>query len=94
MANESLRGELDNLHNELSNLEGLDAPTLESLKKVAEDINKLLSQQQQTTGDAEQPEVQGIREHLDDLAIRFDTEHPHIAGLLARLTDALGNIGI
>jgi len=93
MANESLRGELENLHNELSNLEGLDAPTLESLKKVAEDINKLLSVQQQTS-QAELHEVQGIREHLDDLAIRFDTEHPQIAGLLARLTDALGNIGI
>ena len=93
MANESLRGELENLHNELSNLEGLDAPTLESLKKVAEDIDKLLSQQQQA-GEEEQHELQGIREHLDDLAIRFDTEHPQIAGLLARLTDALGNIGI
>ena len=93
MANETLRGELENLHNELSNVEGLDASTLESLKKVAEDINTLLSQQQQTNDQTAQ-EAQGILQHIDELAIRFDTEHPQIAGLLARLTEALGNIGI
>ena len=93
MTNETLRGELDNLHNELSNVEGLDASTLESLKKVADDINKLLSRQEATRDEAGH-DVQGILQHIDDLAIRFDTEHPRISGLLARLTEALGNIGI
>ncbi|WP_442483759.1 DUF4404 family protein [Aeoliella sp. SH292] len=85
---DKLRGELTKLHQELSTVETVDAPTKEMLVTVMQDIAHLLTGDKPTGENA--PSSDSLREMMTD----FEAEHPQLAQALGRLADGLANLGI
>jgi hypothetical protein len=85
---ETLRRNLDRLHDELKSGRPLDPETREMLETVARDIERTLHGEQ---------DADSVRERLDRLegaALRFEAEHPSFARVLTEITDALTKIGV
>jgi septal ring factor EnvC (AmiA/AmiB activator) len=81
----SLKQQLSDLHDQLSKLESPDAETRQMLGVVLADISRLLH-----TNDSTESAV----EKIDDVAARFDVNHPALSNALRQLVDALGKAGI
>ena len=77
---EKLRLELDSTAN------NLDGQLHTALKEVADDIETAL-------GD-DPVEVRSGKEQLQEMAVKFETDHPRLANILGELTDALSKMGI
>ena len=77
---EKLRLELDSTAN------NLDGQLHAALKEVADDIETAL-------GD-EPVEVRSRKEQLQEMAVKFETDHPRLANILGELTDTLSKMGI
>ena len=87
MHKENLRENLNKLRLELdSTVSSLDDQLHTALKEIADDIEIAL-------GD-EPVEVQSGREQLQEMAVKFETDHPRLAKLLGELTDTLNKMGI
>jgi len=85
---ETLKRNLDLLHEELRTARSLDPETREMLEKVAHDIERTLRGEH---------DAESVRERLDGLegaALRFEAEHPAFSRLLTEITDALTKIGV
>jgi len=85
MTSADLHELLRRLHEELGKAGPLDAESRELLGVVARDIDEV---------SAPKP---GVAEHvpaLEQLAVRFESEHPAAARALRQLVDALGKAGI
>jgi hypothetical protein len=85
---ETLRRNLDRLHEELASGRALDPETREMLETVANDIERTLRGEH---------DADSVRERLDRLegaALRFEAEHPSFARVLTEVTDALTKIGV
>jgi hypothetical protein len=85
---QTLKRNLDRLHDELRSTRPLDPETREMLETVARDIERTL----QGEHDAD-----SVRERLDRLeraALRFEAEHPAFSSILSEITDALAKIGV
>lgn len=95
MDSDSLKTELNELHQELARELAepgtLDPETLNSLKRVAGDIERLI-QRQQRSETIEDSEVD--THSLEAMAVAFEVEHPHLAAVLNRVNYLLGNMGI
>ena len=91
MEKSELLNHLKQLHDELSKEERIDdEDTLRLLRALTDDLDKL------HLGDKEPgPEaVQPIATRLRDVILKFETEHPKLAGLIEKVTTGLANIGI
>ncbi len=89
MSQESLRELLGRVHERLSQSDRVDAESRELLVTLTHDIDRALGGDQQLAGD------QGPPVHrLEELAVRFEAEHPALARALRQLIDALGKAGI
>ncbi len=87
MHKENLRVTLEKLRLELnSSVHNLDDQLHATLKEVADDIETAL-------GD-EPVEVRPGKEQLQEMAVKFETDHPRLANILGELTDALSKMGI
>ena len=86
MNNPDLRGLLGQLHTRLSHAKSLDAESRQLLLTVAADIEKALAGNDGAAIAPEQP--------LDTLAVRFEADHPALAGVLRQIMDTLGKAGI
>jgi hypothetical protein len=89
MSDESLRDLLERLHDRLGGEGALDARSRELLKTLMHDIERALAQpggKPEKKLDAEQ--------RLEALAVKFESDHPALAGVLRQLMDALGKAGI
>jgi len=81
---------LKTLHEELSQGEQIDPPTLDLLKTVTVDIQRLLERSGNVPANDTEPVVNGLQE----LLLRFEGKHPRLATLIEQVTDGLANLGI
>ncbi len=87
MHRKNLRETLKKLRLELdSTVNSLDGQLHAALEEVADDIETAL-------GD-EPVEVRSGKEQLQEMAVKFETDHPRLANILGELTDALSKMGI
>jgi len=87
MHKQNLRVTLEKLRLELdSTVNSLDDQLHTALKEVADDIETAL-------GD-EPIEVRSGKEQLQEMAVKFETDHPRLANILGELTDTLSKMGI
>jgi hypothetical protein len=70
----------------LSHAKSLDAESRQLLLTVAADIEKALAGNDGAAIVREQP--------LETLAVRFEADHPALAGVLRQIMDTLGKAGI
>jgi hypothetical protein len=89
MSNESLRELLERVHQRLSGDGALDARSREMLKTLMHDIERALSQQDSKAG-----QKTDATPRLEALAVKFESDHPALAGILRQLADTLGKAGI
>jgi len=101
---ESLQVLLAKVHERLSESGWLDESSQAQLRQIESDIERALQQQKVAskapivapapvaTGEASEEEDHGSR--LEELAVRFEAEHPSLAASLRQLTDLLGKAGI
>jgi hypothetical protein len=86
MSSQDLRGLLGQLHTRLTHAKSLDAESRKLLLTVAADIEKALAGND-VAAVAPQPP-------LESLAVRFEADHPALAGVLRQIMDTLGKAGI
>ncbi len=92
MDNAHLLDTLTTLRSQLSGTGEIDADTQMMLQSVTADIQKLLESRTAigATDDSETSFSERLRESL----IALEARHPHVGGLLNRITDGLANMGI
>lgn len=86
MPKELLIRDLDRLRAELAASHELDAATRESLATLAEDIERILGQDQEAE--------QSLLDRARAAALQFEAEHPRLARALSEITDTLAKLGI
>ncbi|HWQ31921.1 MAG TPA: DUF4404 family protein [Blastocatellia bacterium] len=90
MERQRLQDRLRELHAELQSAASPDAGERELLSRLAEDIRRLL--------DHEAGEVPsgatGLRQRLEEAALRLEASHPRTTVLIGRVIDTLVQMGI
>ena len=86
MSNPDLQELLAQLHERLAHAKSLDSDSRKLLVTVATDIEAALSGDETLNIATEQP--------LETLAVRFEADHPALAGVLRQIMDTLGKAGI
>jgi hypothetical protein len=85
MSGQDLHALLAELHLRLKRARSLDSESRQLLATVARDIEQALENDDPSTVSAEPVEA---------LAVRFEAEHPSLAGVLRQIMDTLGKAGI
>ncbi|MCD8523396.1 MAG: DUF4404 family protein [Saccharospirillaceae bacterium] len=83
MPQQDLKQQLQQLHETLQQNPQLDDGSLKLLQSIARDIDAM-----------ENSDAADIGERVQEQAIRFEQEHPTIAGVLRQIVDTLGRIGV
>jgi hypothetical protein len=91
MNGDSLRLKLERIHESLATAEGLDDSTVEAMKTVAADIQRIIDAPDESDMT---DELTTIRQRVHDMVDEFETKHPHITDVLSQITDLLASIGI
>ena len=86
---DKIRAALNDLEGELSGLDELDAPTRAMLEEARHEIETALAKQ-----DPVQIEHESLVDRLETAAQTFQASHPTLAGVVQRMIDALGQLGI
>lgn len=84
---DEMRELLRELRAQLAGAERVDPILRDLLREVEEEIHDVLERP-----DAD--ETRSLVDRLSDLALRFETDHPTIAGTINQLTHALSSMGI
>jgi hypothetical protein len=85
MSDEDLRDLLAQLHARLGRAKSLDGQSRKLLTTVARDIETALG-----TGTTPKSKL----EPIEQLAVRFEADHPAVADVLRQIVDTLGKAGI
>ena len=85
-----LRERLDELHEELSQTESVDAESRKALVDVLDDIRELLERNDEGAS----KRLGSLSQRLSDTTHEFEESHPKLAEALGRVVDALANLGI
>jgi hypothetical protein len=85
MTSPDLRALLAQLHERLGATRSLDAESRTMLATVARDIEQALHNDDASAVAAEP---------VEELAVRFEADHPSLAGVLRQIIDTLGKAGI
>ena len=85
MERETVRARLAQIHDELSKAHAAAPETREQLDSVLPDVKRL------TEGGSQD---ESLKERLERVAVRFEANHPTVAGSVRRLVDLLGEVGI
>jgi len=88
MNEKSLRELLNSLHEVLENTEKVDPETLELVRELDEDINRLVE-----NGSAED-EFDNVVDRAKSVETRFAVDHPVAERFLREIIDALSRVGI
>lgn len=80
--------QIQTLHRQLAELHQVDSDTQEQLLILQADINRLLTDEAEASGDHSPAEA------VETLAARFDADHPALSNALRSLVDSLGKAGI
>ncbi len=81
---------LQSIQQDLSRQSGVDQETLEHLHSLVANMEKLV----QRAEALRKAEVEPIASQWQQTLRRFESEHPHLTDLIARVTDGLANLGI
>ena len=92
MDNAHLLDTLSTLRSQLSSAGEIDAETQTMLQTVTADIQKLL--ESRTAIGATDDSETSFSERLRETLIELEARHPHVGGLLERITDGLAGMGI
>lgn len=92
MNQEELRNTLTTLHAQLSSAGEIDTETQAMLHTVTSDIQRLLEHGSPETVAEDSSDT--LSERLRTTLIEFEARHPHVSGLLERITDGLASMGI
>jgi hypothetical protein len=90
MEKQRLQETLAELHESLTGVERLDQETRELVETVVDDLQRLVQQD----GEVSSVEVQPVTHNLQELLLRFETEHPQLTGIINRIAGSLANLGI
>lgn len=89
MDKQQLRGQLEQLHAELAQVESLDSADAEMLRRLAVDIQEILEREEN------QPDhYTGLGERLQDAAARLEVSHPRATEVMRQVIDQLAFLGI
>ena len=86
---EKLKGIVKELETELDSLESVDAQSRNLLEEALEDLRAALSKT-----DPASLESESLVERLQTAEQEFQVSHPTISGLVLRMINALGQLGI
>ena len=86
---EKLRTALAELENELESLEEVDSETRSVLEEAAREIQAALDK-----SSAAELEHHTLAERLRETAQEFGSSHPTLSGIIGRIIDGLGQLGI
>ena len=79
---------LESLHAQLQSAGSIDDETRSLLAALTEDIQRL------TQGDQDAGETANFSERIQELTLKFESEHPQITEALNQVSSALANLGI
>ena len=89
MPKQRLRELVSSLHEELERTPEVDAEGRDLLRGLTGDIEDLVGH------DEPPPQSRdSATERVESAALRFEAEHPRVAGILSEIVDALGRLGI
>lgn len=95
MEQHELTERLTQLHQELSQAERVDPANLELLRKLTEDIGRLVGDAPVgDDGGSMEEDTEGVGGGLKDLLLKFEADHPELSNSLGKVADALAAIGI
>ena len=86
MADEDLRALLEQLHKRLGHAKSVDERSRNLLATVSADIEGALVRSEAAD--------EGHGPVLEELAAKFETDHPQLANVLRQIVDTLGKAGI
>jgi hypothetical protein len=81
---------LEELHQEISQTEGVDPETLTELQQLMDDLQQKL----RSGGKLSTREVEPSSSGLNDLLLKFEADHPQLSVAVGRVADALAAMGI
>lgn len=84
-----LRAAIHELEQELQSLEALDDSSRQTLEEAVADIQTALREE-----DPSELDHASVRSRLDESLQDFEVSHPTLAGLLSKVVDMLGQMGI
>lgn len=90
MEKERLIETLQQVHAELSSAKSVDAETLALMRRLTDDIDRLLDERDDETRVDTEPVTSGLR----DLVLKFEADHPQLAISIGKVADALAAMGI
>ena len=93
MPREELRQTLESLHQELSQSNEVDPELRRLLSEVAGDIEQALHKEEPATPESE-AEHADLIDRVNNLASRFEAQHPTLAQMIGRIADGLSQLGI
>jgi chromosome segregation ATPase len=86
---DKLRATVTELESELHSLQTVDEDTRQVLQQAMQEIRTALHEEE-----AAERQRHSLTERLQDAAHEFEGSHPALTGLLTRLIDGLGQMGI
>lgn len=89
MEKDELQRLIARLHEELSSADTVDEQSRMLLEKLTRDIQNIASR-----SDSPPDERESATGQLEEVALKFEAEHPKLSMALGELADALGKIGI
>ena len=90
MNQNELQKTLETLRSELQRADSVDENTRDLLTVLAKDIQRLSEQDAGQSAD----DVEPLSERVQDLVLKFETEHPQLTTVLNQVSAALANLGI
>ena len=85
-----LQKTLESLRSELNKAASVDDETRTMLTSLAKDIQRLSDQNAAETSS----EVEPLTERVQDMVLKFETDHPQLTTVLNQVSAALANLGI
>ena len=92
MDSDVLREQLTKLHEELGRVSSVDPRATQLLGEIMQDIKRLTESPAAGPGVAPQPS--SLPDRLEEIAVRFEVQHPTLAASSRRLVDMLVKVGL
>jgi len=90
MDQNAMRDALTRLHAELDNIDHVDPTSGAALKKLAEEIRRIL----ENSGEIPESHHQSLRESLKESVGHFEASHPLLVSTMNRIIQSLSDMGV
>jgi hypothetical protein len=81
---------LAQLQAELSKTDQADPEALDRLRALTAEVDRLVDEREATS----EEDAEGVSSGLNDLILKFESDHPELAMTLGKVADALASMGI